>query len=89
MAAAIYNWEEASSEPGEKIPPTVLLVLVQLPIVSMPEQRRRIFTMNRFDHLTYDEIAGALGISRKTVEYHMSQALARLRKISRHIHLLL
>ncbi len=79
----------ASSETEEKITTTDLLELVQLTIDSMPEQRRRIFTMNRFDHLTYDEIAGALGISRKTVEYHMSQALARLRKISRHIHLLL
>ncbi len=75
--------------PRKKITTTDLLELVQLTIDSMPEQRRRIFTMNRFDHLTYDEIAGALGISRKTVEYHMSQALARLRKISRHIHLLL
>ena len=89
MAAAIYKSEEASSETEEKITTTDLLELVQLTIDSMPEQRRRIFTMNRFDHLTYDEIAGALGISRKTVEYHMSQALARLRKISRHIHLLL
>ena len=80
---------ETSSETEEKITTTDLLELVQLTIDSMPEQRRRIFTMSRFDHLTYDEIAGALGISRKTVEYHMSQALARLRKISRHIHLLL
>lgn len=83
MAAAIYQTEEASSETEEKITTNDLLELVQLTIDSMPEQRRRIFTMNRFDHLTYEEIAGALGISRKTVEYHMSQALAQLRKVSR------
>ncbi len=83
MAGAIYQTEEASSETEEKITTNDLLELVQLTIDSMPEQRRRIFTMNRFDHLTYEEIAGALGISRKTVEYHMSQALAQLRKVSR------
>ena len=82
MARARYQSEEASSETEEKIATADLLDLVHLTIQSMPEQRRRIFTMNRFDHMTYDEIATALGISRKTVEYHISQALARLRKIS-------
>ena len=48
-------------------------------IARLPERRRLIFTMNRFDHLTYAEIAQVLEISIKTVETQMGRALAVLR----------
>lgn len=59
-----------------------LLTRVNRIIQEMPEPRRTIFTMNRFDHMTYDEIAAALSISKKTVEYHMSRALSALRALT-------
>jgi RNA polymerase sigma factor (sigma-70 family) len=49
-------------------------------VASMPEKTRRIFLMHRVDELTYQEIHETLGITVKTVEYHMAMALARLAK---------
>ena len=43
--------------------------------------RKRIFKMSRFEDKTYQEIAESLKISPKTVQYHISCALAELRKL--------
>ncbi|MGM9766362.1 MAG: sigma factor-like helix-turn-helix DNA-binding protein, partial [Candidatus Cryptobacteroides sp.] len=43
--------------------------------------RKKIFKMSRFEDKTYQEIAEALDISPKTVQYHISCALAELRKL--------
>ena len=48
-------------------------------IASMPDQRRRIFIMSRRQFMTNDEIAEKLGISKRTVEKHISLALSELR----------
>jgi RNA polymerase sigma-70 factor (ECF subfamily) len=42
---------------------------------SLPEQTRRIFNMNRFEGLSQKDISAMLGISVKTVEYHISKAI--------------
>jgi RNA polymerase sigma-70 factor (ECF subfamily) len=49
-------------------------------ISELPEKRREIFCMHRFDNLTYSEIALTLDISVKTVETQMSRALKYLRQ---------
>ena len=48
-------------------------------IETLPEKCRLIFKMNRFDHLTYAEIAEVLEVSVKTVETQMGRALHALR----------
>ena len=48
-------------------------------IVKLPKDYRKAFEMNRFDELTYKEIAGKLDISEKTIAYRISQALKILR----------
>lgn len=50
-------------------------------INAMPEQRRRIFVMSRLEGMSNSEIAAKLGISKRTVETHISLALAYLREI--------
>ena len=49
-------------------------------IDALPERCREIFELNRFDGLTYNEIASQLDISVKTVENQMSKALKILRE---------
>ncbi len=58
-----------------------LIELIELEIARMPEQRRKVFMMSRFENMTYDEIAENLDISPKTVQYHISNALSDLKKI--------
>ena len=49
-------------------------------IERLPNKCRQIFSMNRFEQLSYKEIADELNISIKTVETQMSRALKFLRK---------
>ena len=49
-------------------------------VLELPEKCRVIFSMSRFDHLSYKEIANTLGISVKTVETQIGRALVFLRK---------
>lgn len=53
---------------------------IQQAIAALPEKCRIIFSMNRFDHLTYSEIAEIQNISVKTVETQMGRALKFLRQ---------
>ena len=47
---------------------------------AMPRRTRHIFLLHRLRHLTYKQIAQHLGVSNKTVKYHMERALARCRR---------
>lgn len=49
-------------------------------IDQMPDQRKRVFTLSRFEGYKYKEIAEELNISVKTVENHMGSAMKYLRK---------
>ena len=49
-------------------------------IDHLPMERRKVFIMSRYDGLTYNQIAGKLGISVKTVENQMGKALKTLRE---------
>ena len=49
-------------------------------IVALPPRRREVFILHRFDHLTYDQIAARLHISRNTVMVQIVNALADLRR---------
>ena len=55
-------------------------------IESLPERRRQIFELNRYDGLTYKQIAQRLGISENTVDTQIRKSLsflrAELKKIS-------
>jgi len=52
---------------------------VQAAIEALPEERRRVFKLSRYEGLKYHEIAERLGISVKTVENQMGSALKTLR----------
>lgn len=48
---------------------------------QLPYKTQQIFTLNRFEGLTTDEIALELNLPKRTVEYHITQALKHLRFI--------
>lgn len=54
--------------------------IVRQTIDSMPEQTRRIFEMSRFENKRNAEIAAVLGVSVKTVEFHITKILKVLRE---------
>lgn len=72
---------ELSADPGGRITTEDLLEMIELAIENLPEQCRRVFKMSRYEHMSYHEIAEKLGISPHTVQFHISVALTRLRKI--------
>lgn len=53
---------------------------IRMSIDLLPEQRRKIFILSRYEQLKYKEIADKLGISVKTVENQIGKALQFLRK---------
>lgn len=58
----------------------MLLEEVEKAIISLPERRRLIFILSRYEDMTYKEIAEFLEISVNTVETQMGRALATLRE---------
>jgi RNA polymerase sigma-70 factor, ECF subfamily len=57
-----------------------LLEKIEKAISSLPERRREIFLLNREKGMKYREIAESLGLSVKTIETQMGQALKTLRE---------
>lgn len=54
-----------------------LELLMEKILSTLPLKTRKVFSLSRFDGLTYPEIAREMGISIKTVEYHISIALKK------------
>lgn len=56
-------------------------LLVRLVLSRLPERRRRIFEMSRFENKSNKEIAGELGISVRTVETQIYRTLVEMKKV--------
>ena len=54
--------------------------LYQQAIEQLPPQRKRIYTLSRDQHLSYEEIAGELNISKFTVRNQMAEAIQFIRR---------
>ncbi len=76
----LENLAEEIPEIPEEEPSEILQVQLYRAINELPQRSREIFEMNRFESLTYREIAERLGISQKTVETLMSRTLKTLRE---------
>lgn len=72
----------------EEIYAKELSLLIDIAIEHMPEQRQRIFKMSRKEGLSNDEIAQRLDLNKRSVENHITQALADLRRLMQHTLLL-
>ena len=57
------------------------VVLILNAIHALPDRPRQAFMMNRFEGLSYREIAKAMGVSESSIEKYMIEALKRLRQV--------
>jgi len=74
-----FNHYAVSKFDPEKMDIETLEQLVEKAIGELPEQCRKVFELSRYEGLKHKEIAIKLGISVKTVEAHISNALKVLR----------
>lgn len=82
----LYSYADTVDIPTKEALEEVLFAkeleeLINLAITRMPSQRKTIFNLSRKDGLTNEEIALRLNLSKRTVETHISAALADIRKI--------
>lgn len=61
-----------------------LELLIQATVERMPSQRKKIYGMSRQEGKSNEEIANELSINKRTVENHITQALADIRKVIKH-----
>lgn len=64
-----------------------LLLIIQNTVEQMPPQRKKIYEMSRKEGKSNGEIAQLLAINKRTVENHLTQALADIRKVLTHFFL--
>ena len=69
---------EENGSPAEEVL-TERAARVRAAVEALPPERRKVFTLSRYEGLKYQEIADRLGIRVKTVENQMGTALRTLR----------
>lgn len=72
------NWQSQFEDPDFYVVEE-LTQKIEEALAKLPETYRIAFVMNRIDGKTYNEIATILGVSSKTVDYRIQQALKNLR----------
>jgi RNA polymerase sigma-70 factor (ECF subfamily) len=61
-----------------------LLEAIEKGIAFLPEKPKMVFTLNRLEGRSIQEIAGILNLSTKTVQYHLTRSLKELRLHLKH-----
>ena len=80
----IYDMLSGSTnETEEKIIGDDLMKMEQMRVAAMPEQRRLIYTLNRFENKSSPEIATELNLSCRTVENHLFIGRREMREFFR------
>lgn len=74
------NEGSCSCDFEEKIDTDELYHLISISIENMAPQRKKIFKMSRYSGMSNKKIAESLGLSVKTIENHIGQALKDIRK---------
>ena len=76
---AVRQGERNAETSSGKVLATELGTRIRDAMNELPEQCRTIFQMSRFEHMKYQEIADAMGLSVKTIENQIGKALRILR----------
>lgn len=75
-----YQYESLTRMGGDYLEFNELKEKIDLAIKNLPKHCRVVFEMSRFDELKNIEIAEKLGVTKKTVEAHLTKALKILRE---------
>ncbi len=78
-----FNSTEIAQKEEEEVDTLTISELdqkIRTAIDQMPQQRKKIFIMSRYDEMTYKEIAEKMNLSKKTIENQMGKALKYLRE---------
>ena len=76
------HFPNQSSENGQlKMEEEELKILIKSAVLKLPDKRRKIFELSRYENMKYTQIAEHLTISVKTVEAQMSKSLKYLRQV--------
>ncbi len=78
--------DEADNRMEEQMDAKELQKALYTAIDSLPEKRREVFVLSRFEGKSYKEIAEIMQISVKTVEAQMGKALSTLREFVKNNH---
>lgn len=76
-----FSRSEFVDDPEKILYAKEIELLIEMKVEQMPQRRREIYKLSRFEGLSNDDIATNLGISKKTVENQLSLALNELRKL--------
>lgn len=79
----IHSFEEIAEfkDPLNELYHEELQLLLKLSLEQLPDKRRQIFEMSRFEHLSNNEIAERMNLSVRTVEQHIYLVLKDLKKL--------
>src|SRR5690606_25711316 len=79
LRQALKYFSEERCEVDDAMLFTEGLTLVREELEKMPKKTRTVFQLSRFDKYSNEEIAEKTHLSRKAVEYHIAQAIKKLR----------
>jgi RNA polymerase sigma factor (sigma-70 family) len=81
QAVGAFPVEIASEDPGPfgRLKSEQELEIVRAALEELQPQCRQAFVMNRFEHMTFRQIAAELGLSVSMIEKHVSHAIAHMR----------
>jgi len=74
-----YSLSDAKASADQILDRDNLQAAIDEIIQSLPEKCRQVFMLSRIEGMSQKEIAAKLGISKKTIENHMTKALKTLR----------
>ena len=80
LLAEIDSLNLVSDEPGPELRVSAWqeLAMLQAIVAALPVQCRRVFELLKFEGLSHREVAQRMGLREKTVENHLTRALARI-----------
>jgi RNA polymerase sigma-70 factor (family 1) len=76
---ALKNFSEEQHAVDETVAFNEAMSVISEELEKMPEKTRVIFRMSKFGRYTNNEIASEMQLSAKAVEYHITQAVKKLR----------